>query len=216
MEKVIGNSRAITEKPELVQHNFAAVNESLDRYIRSGEPCRVNDRLFNAFCEMLDKKRRLIDTISVIVTVFGILMLTSLIIPIVGAVITVIQTAAAPEKFSPLTFIPFIIVSAGISGMGVLLLVLSSMIKKQCESYVRAIETVRLGQAECYRYKCRQILRYSYYDGETTNYRYYADLKNFTVELIDTSEKWGQAEYAYAVIVNVNNKDVFYMFIDTE
>ncbi|WP_432651351.1 hypothetical protein [Huintestinicola sp.] len=65
-------------------------------------------------------------------------------------------------------------------------------------------------------YKRRQILRYAYEGVDSTEYRYFIDLKDFYVELPNPSEKWERAEYVYAVIINFNGKDMFFLFNDVE
>ncbi|MGN0690367.1 MAG: hypothetical protein ACI4KH_08120 [Oscillospiraceae bacterium] len=216
MEKIIENTKPINEKPELVQHNFAVVDKNLEKYIRDGEPFRLSDENFNAFCNMINKTSSITNAVSIFVMVLGIVTLMSTAIPVITAVVMGIQSAGASDGNSAIMFIVPIIITLFMVAFGVAMLILYSKMKEQIKSYSQVIENVRYGQAECYRYKCRRILRYSYYNGDSTNHIYYAELDDFAVELVNASENWVQAKFAYAVIVNMNNKDVFYMFNDME
>lgn len=92
----------------------------------------------------------------------------------------------------------------------------SSKMDEQRRIYDEALNTVQPRFTECYMYKRRQMLRYAYDSGDSTDYKYYIDLRDFYVELPNPSEKWGRAEYAYAVILNINGRNMFFLFNDAE
>lgn len=216
MEKIIEKSIEIKEKPRLVQKNFAEVNADLAEYIRKGKPYPLDERLFQCFNKMMTKNQNISNTVSVFVTIFGILILTSLFIPLIGAIITGMQLSKNPGQSTLIMFICSIIAIVGMLAFGVFLLFLSSKLRKQCNSYSEVIKKAKYGQAECFRYRCHYILRYSYFNGDSTNHIYYANLDDFIVELLNPTDKWPQADYAYGVIIKMNNKDVFYLFNELE
>lgn len=49
-----------------------------------------------------------------------------------------------------------------------------------------------------------------------TDYKYFIDLRDFLVEYPSPSEKWGRAEFAYAAVIKINGRNLFFLFIDEE
>lgn len=218
MDRMISDNHIsdITEKPELYQMNNAPVNPSLEKYIFKGKTCTMDDRLYNAFCASTSKTASLSDTFSVILKVFGILTLASVFIPIIGIVILIIQMIYDPDNSSPAALLIPIFIALGTVAGGLALMKVSSKMDEQRRAYGEAMNNVKPRFTECYMYKRRQILRYAYEGVDSTEYRYFIDLKNFYVELPNPSEKWERAEYVYAVIINFNGKDMFFLFNDVE
>lgn len=99
---------------------------------------------------------------------------------------------------------------------GVILLNASEKIEGHGQVYEAAMNRVKSGQTECYMYERRQMFRYTYQNGDSIEHKYYIDLKDFWVEVSKLSESWWQVEYAYAVIVELNGMDMFFMFNDLE
>lgn len=96
--------------------------------------------------------------------------------------------------------------------LGVAALKVSSGMEKRRKMYDEAIKTVIPQYSECYQYKLHQMLRYGDGDDDVVGYEYYLDLGNFYAELFDPSEKWQRAEYVYTVIININGRDIFFLF----
>ncbi|MBP1559938.1 MAG: hypothetical protein J6C96_01675 [Oscillospiraceae bacterium] len=218
MDRMINENHVsdITEKPELYQMNNAPVNPSLEKYIFNGKTCTMDDRLYNAFCASASKTANLSDIFSVILKVFGILTLASVFIPIISIVILVIQMIHDPDNIYPAALLIPIFIALGIVVGGLALIKLSSKMEEQHRTYSDIMGSVKPRFTECYMYKRRQIVRYAYEGIDSTEYRYFIELKDFYVELPNPSEKWERAEYAYAVIININGKDMFFLFNDVE
>ncbi|MGN0598855.1 MAG: hypothetical protein ACI4JK_03075 [Oscillospiraceae bacterium] len=218
MERMINENHVsdINKKPELFQMNNAPVNPSLEKYIFKGKACTMDDRLYNAFCAGTGKTVNLSDTISVIVKVFGIFVLASVFIPIISIVIQVIQMIHDPDNsYMAALFIP-VFIALGTIAAGLALLKVSSKMDEQRRTYCEALDSVKPRFTECYMYKRRRIFRYAYEGVDSMEYRYFIDLKDFCVELPNPSEKWERAEYVYAVIININGKNMFFLFNDVE
>ena len=216
MDRIITDVKEINEKPELYQMNNAPVNASLEKYILGGKKCTMDDRLYNAFSASTRKTGHLTDTFSVILKVLGILTIALVLIPIIGAVVLVIQMVLDPDNSYPPALIIPVLLTASTIAAGLVLLKVSSKMDEQRRIYDEALNTVQPRFTECYMYKRRQMLRYAYDSGDSTDYKYYIDLRDFYVELPNPSEKWGRAEYAYAVIININGKNMFFLFNDAE
>lgn len=206
----------ITQKPELYQMNNAPVNPSVEKYILKAKTCTMDDRLYNAFCAGINKTTSLSDILSVIIKVFGILSFVSVIVPLISIVILVVEMIHFPDNSYPTALLIPVFIALGIIGTGVALIKVSSKMKAQRNSFNEAIESVKPRFTECYVYKRRQIFRYAYEGVDSTEYRYFIDLKDFYVELPNPSEKWERAEYVYAVIIKINGKDIFFLFNDVE
>ncbi|MGN1102017.1 MAG: hypothetical protein ACI4RG_07475 [Huintestinicola sp.] len=218
MDRMINDNHVsdITEKPELYQMNNAPVDPSLEKYILKGKTCTMDDRLYNAFCASMGKTASLSDTFSVILKVFGILTLASVFIPIIGIVILILHMIYDPGNSYPAAILIPVFIALGIVAAGLALMKVSSKMDEQRRTYSDVMVSVKPRFTECYMYKRRQIFRYAYEDIDSTEYRYFIDLKDFYVELPNPSEKWERAEYVYAVIININGKDMFFLFNDVE
>ncbi|MGN0642434.1 MAG: hypothetical protein ACI4JJ_04750 [Huintestinicola sp.] len=218
MDRMINDNHVsdITEKPELYQMNNAPVNPGLEKFILKGKTCIMDDRLYNAFCASTSKTINLSDTFSVILKVFGIFTLASVFIPIIGIVILIIQMIYDPDNSCPPALLIPVFIALGIAAVGLGLMKVSSKMGEQRSTYAEVMNSVKPRFTECYMYKRRQIFRYAYEGVDSTEYRYFIDLKDFYVELPNPSEKWERAEYVYAVIINMNGKDMFFLFNDAE
>ncbi|MGN0666621.1 MAG: hypothetical protein ACI4KF_08865 [Huintestinicola sp.] len=218
MDKLINDNHVsdITEKPELFQMNNAPVNPSLEKYIFKGKTCTMDDRLYYAFCASMSKTASLSDTFSVILKVFGILTLASVLIQLIIIVILIIQMINRPDNSGPAALLIPIFTALGTVAAGLVLIKFSSKLEEQHKAYSHALDSVKPRFTECYMYKRRQIVRYAYEGVDSTNYRYFIDLRDFYVELSNPSEKWERGEYVYAVIINMNGKDIFILFTDVE
>lgn len=218
MERMINENHVsdITVKPELYQMNNAPVNPSLEKYILKGKTCTMDDRLYSSFCASIGKTASLSDTFSVILKVFGILTLASVFIPMIGIVLFILQMINDPDNSYSAALLISAFIALGTVAGGIALLKVSSKMDEQHRAYSEAINSVQPRFTECYMYKRRQIFRYAYEGTDSTEYRYFVDLKDFCVELPNPSEKWERAEYVYAVILNINGKDMFFLFNDAE
>lgn len=207
MDRIITDVRDISEMPRLCQMNNASLEPSLDRYILGGTKCTMDERLCRSLKVHIERSVGFSTVSAVIFKVIGIMLLLTLIFPL----ISIIFCAAKGDGRSAATTFIFIV---PIIAFGVFLLWLSSQQKKQHNSYSKAMESIVPNHSECYRYKRHEIMRYSYDSVDSTEYRYYIDLGNFIVELINPSEKWGFSEYVYGAILNVNGRSVFMLFYE--
>lgn len=207
MDKIITDVRDISEMPQLCQMNNAPLEPSLDRYILGGTKCTMDERLFRSLKAHIERSAGLSTVSAVILKVIGIMLLLSLIFPL----ISIIFCAVKGDSDTAVTTFIFIV---PVIAFGVFLLWLSSQQKKQYSGYSKAMESIVPNYSECYRYKRREIMRYSYDSVDSTEYKYYIDLGDFIVELINPSEKWGYTEYVYAAVLNVNGKSVFMLFCE--
>lgn len=218
MDKMINDNHVsdITQKPELYQMNNSPLKPSVEKYILNAKTCTMDERLYNSFCASMGKTASLSDTFSAILKVFGILTLASVFIPIIGIVILIIQMIYVPENSYPAAILIPAFIALGTIAGGLALLKVSSKMDEQRKAYGEAISSIQPSFTECYMYKRRQIFRYAYEGTDSTEYRYFIDLKDFCVELPNPSEKWERAEYVYAVIININGNDMFFLFNDVE
>lgn len=196
----------IKKRPELYQVNNSPINTALEKYIYSGTKCTMDDRLYNAFRAAAESNGQSNLIFAVIVKIIGILTLISTAIPIVGFAILIIQKSTA----MPIYITAMIAMITAV--LGVAALKISSGMEKRRRMYDEAIKAVVPRYSECYQYKPRQMLRYVDGDDDAVGYEYYLDLGNFYAELFNPSEKWQHAEYVYAVILNINGRDIFFMF----
>lgn len=206
MDKTITDVRDISEMPRLFQMNNAPLEPSLDRYILDGTKCTMDERLCRSLKAHIERSVGLSTVSAVIFKIIGIMLLQTLVFPL----ISIIFCAVKGDSGSVITTLIF---TVPVIAFGVFLLWLSSQQKKQYDDHSKAMESIVPGHSECYRYKRREIMRYSYDSVDSTEYRYYIDLGKFLVELINPSEKWGFAEYVYAAILNVNGRSVFMLFL---
>lgn len=218
MDRMINDNHVsdTTQKPELYQMNSSPLNPSVEKYILKAKTCTMDERLYNAFCSSINKTTSLCDIISVMLKVFGILSFFSVSIPLISIVILIIGMIRFPDNCYPAVLLIPIFIAIGTVGTGIALIKVSSKMKEQHNSFSEAMNCVKPHFTECYIYKRRQIFRYAYEGIDSTEYRYFIDLKDFCVELPNPSEKWERAEYVYAVIININGKDMFFLFNDVE
>lgn len=218
MDRMINDNHVsdITQKPELYQMNNSPLNPSVEKYILKAKTCTMDDRLYNAFCAGTGKTASLSDTFSVILKVFGILTLASVFIPIIGIVLFILQMINDPDNSYSVALLISAFIALGTVAGGLALLKVSFKMDEQRRAYGEAMNSVQPRFTECYMYKRRQIFRYAYEGVDSTEYRYFIDLRYFYVELPNPSEKWERAEYVYAVIININGKDMFFLFNDVE
>lgn len=218
MDRMINDNHVsdITQKPELYQMNNSPLNPSVEKYILKAKTCTMDERLYNAFCSSINKTTSLSDILSVLLKVFGILSFVSVSVPLISIIILVVEIIHFPDNCYPATLLIPIFITIGTVGTGLALIKVSSKMKEQHNSFIDAMNSVKPRFTECYMYKRRQIFRYAYEGVDSTEYRYFIDLKDFYVELPNPSEKWERAEYVYAVIININGKDMFFLFNDAE
>ena len=55
-------------------------------------------------------------------------------------------------------------------------------------------------------------MRYRYDTGDHIDYKYYINLQDFLVEILNFSEDWCSVECVYAVIIKQKGKDIFFLF----
>lgn len=218
MDRMINDNHVsdITQKPELYQMNNSPLNPSVEKYILKAKTCTMDERLYNSFCSSINKTSSLSDIFSIILKVFGILSFVSVSIPLISIVILIIGMIRSPDNSYTAALLIPIFIAIGTVGTGLALIKVSSKMKEQHNSFTDAINSVKPHFSECYMYKRRQIYRYAYDGIDSTEYRYFIDLRDFYVELPNPSEKWKRAEYVYAVIININGKDMFFLFNDVE
>lgn len=202
----------IKEQPRLYQVNDAPINADLEKYIFKGQRCAMDERLSMAFRESAEKKCRIERAVSEILNIIGILVLVCVGIPIIGLILT----ASGNSDGSAASLIVPIILTICFALLGASALKISSDMKKSCGKYTDAINAVTPYSLECFRYGGHGILRYEYGSGDSSGCRYYIDLGDFYVEFTGFSDKWVRAEYVYAVIININGRDLFFMFNDLE
>ncbi|MGN1303472.1 MAG: hypothetical protein ACI4YB_00405 [Oscillospiraceae bacterium] len=218
MDRMINDNHVsdITQKPELYQMNNSPLNPSVEKYILKAKTCTMDERLYNAFCSSINKTTSLSDILSVLLKVFGILSFVSVSIPLISIVILIIGMIRFPDNSYPAALLIPIFIALGTVGTGLALIKVSAKMKEQHNSFTDAMNSAKPRFSECYVYKRRQIYRYAYDGIDSTEYRYFIDLRDFYVELPNPSEKWERAEYVYAVIININGKDMFFLFNDVE
>lgn len=206
--------KEINEKPEPCQMNFAPVKAELEGYIYKGKKCRMDDRLYNAFRASVEKTRKQIDIIAIILKAFGIVTLLPIFVPIIGAIVLAIQMLHNPGNSSPIMLLIPIALSAGAVVAGKILMKASKKIKERNAVYDDAINSIRPWMTDCYMFNRRQILKRTYVNGDTLERDYYVDLNDFYVELTQMNDSWWNTEYAYAVILNINGIKEFILFND--
>lgn len=217
MDRIISEVTEIKSKPELYQMNASSVEPGLEKYIYKGNVCTMDEGLCRAFRAVAEKSGGLSDTLSIVVKIFGIIVLVTTLIPILGIVVLTVQMFFAPERVFPVGAVILLAVLGAVTVFGgIKLLKVSSKMEEKHRMYDTAIKNVIPQVSECYRYKIRQVLRYEYEVNDSTDYRYFIDLRDFLVEYPSPSEKWGRAEFAYAVVIKINGRDMFFLFIDEE
>lgn len=212
MERLIEDCTDIVKIPALVQQNYAPVTPYTEKYILSGEQCYFDNKLYAAFSKDVNVKNSANVTVAFILKILGVIMSFAAVIPLTGTVITAINAAAAPDKDSFTSFLISAVMPMVFIIFPVVLFRAANSLKKKTDESSAALKAVETGQALCFRYKCFGILRYTYNSGGDREYKYYADLKNFAVELPNPSEKWGRAKYVYAAVANINGRNTFFLF----
>ncbi|MGN0674893.1 MAG: hypothetical protein ACI4KG_04035 [Oscillospiraceae bacterium] len=212
---IIENCTDIKEKPRRIQQNFSPVEPQLEEFINDGKECCFDRQLYNSFSNAVAQNSKASSIISVILKAFGIVVLASDAILVI-IILVLIFSAEKLNKDFFLSILPPAIFSLLMLFVALLIFRSASKEKNQCEINSLALKAAETGQAVCRKYRCYQILRYTYYDGESTTYKYYADLHNFTVELPNPSEKWGNADFVYGVVTNIKGESYFILFNDND
>ncbi len=201
-------------KPDRIQGNFAPVNMELERFIRGGQPCVLNEKLNEAFKRAV--KREMNHSTNEIGRSFiaGIAL-----IPVGLFFLKPVMSYLLKEKTAVIGSPNMLYALAMIVIAGILIACAFSLIRnvgdlrKKTETISEVTEIPK--QVECFRYRCR-LLCHSYYDYDEFKNDYYADLDDFYVRLNDPSGKWQNSAYAYGVIFKINGAEVFFLFNEAE
>ena len=204
----------ISEKPEPCQMNYAPLKAELERYICKGKKCTMDSRLYNAFRTSVEKTRKQNDVITIILKIFGIVILLNIIVPIIGVIVLAIQMLHNPDNSAPIMLLIPLAVSVGATAAGIILIKLSTKIKERNAVYVDALNNIKPWLTDCYMFGRRQLLKYTYVNGDSLEHNYYIDLNDFYVELTQMNDSWWNTENAYAVILNTNGRKEFILFND--
>lgn len=209
MDKIITDVRDVTKPPQPCQLNNVPIDPRLDRYIFGGTKCTMDERLCRALRMQIEKTVGFSTVSAIILKILGILTLLSMIVPLIVMIVEIVWH----DSLSALDAAAFVVI---ITAFGTLLLWLSAVQERQHRDYIKAAEKVVPQCGECYKFKRKEIMRYSYESVDSTEYKYYIDLGDFCAELITPSEKWGRAEYVYASVLVINGRPIFMLFCDAE
>ena len=212
MNRKINGVVEINEKPELYQVNYSPVNPNLEEFIYKGKKCTMDESLYNAFRKCTQKTGKLYDVFALIFKILAVWILIMIFVPVLGMIVMMIQMVQYPDDSAPAMLLIPIAIIVGFILAGVLLLKASSKISEHGKAYEAAISSIRPWLSECYMYKKRLIMRYRYDTGDHIDYKYYINLQDFLVEILNFSEDWCSVECVYAVIIKQKGKDTFFLF----
>ncbi|MBP0963700.1 MAG: hypothetical protein J5999_00205 [Oscillospiraceae bacterium] len=191
-------------KPDRIQGNFAPVNIELERFIRGGQPCVLNEKLSEAFKRAAKREMNHSSGEIFKSAAAGILLIAA------AAYLTKDKGGVSSEMPYALAIT---VIAAVLIGCAVAVIRNIGNQRKKAEMISQLAELPE--RTECYRYRCR-LLCHSYYDYDEYKNDYYADLDDFYVRLNAPSGKWRNSAYAYGVIFKVNGSDVFFLFNEAE
>lgn len=212
MNRKIKGVVEINEKPELYQVDYSPVNPNLEGAIYKGKKCTMDESLYNAFLKCTQKTGKSYDVFALIFKILAVWILIMIFVPVFGMIVMMIQMVQHPDDSAPAMLLIPITIIIGTILAGVLLLKASSKISEHGKAYGAAISSVRPWLSECYMYKKRLIMRYRYDTGDHIDYKYYINLQDFLVEILNFSEDWCSVEYVYAIIIKQKGKDTFFLF----
>ncbi|MGN0244576.1 MAG: hypothetical protein ACI4DK_01275 [Lachnospiraceae bacterium] len=212
MNRKIKGVVEINEKPEFYQVNYSPVNPNLEGVIYKGKKCTMDESLYNAFRKCTQKTGKSYDVFALIFKILAVWILIMIFVPVLGMIVMMIQMVQHPEDSAPAMLLIPVTIIIGTILAGVLLLKASSKISEHGKAYEAAISSVRPWLSECYMYKKRLIMRYRYDTGDHIDYKYYINLQDFLVEILNFSEDWCSVEYVYAIIIKQKGKDTFFLF----
>ncbi len=173
----------VSKPPSVIQRNATPISESAREHIYNGKIQPFNDVLKEAFCLNVPKFVNQNNNNSLMWLIVGIVMVSTIIFVIPGIFFI--------KKYIDM--------------------------QKECvdsgnKAYIQAIDSVKAGKCKCYKYNLTQIREYEYYSSDSVSVDYYLDLGEFCVYSGKYPDMWNRCNTAYGTVVNVDGKDVFFLF----
>lgn len=205
----------ITQKPKLCQKNNSLLNPELEQTIARGEKRIMDDKIYNAFKAHLEESSKLHDNIAKILKVMVIVIFSVILLSAIIRFIVVTVTLKEINSVSILVLLLSAIPSIGVIAASIVMLKLSYKAKGQREKNNKILKYAIPGVTECYIYNSFLAMKHTYLSGDSIEHDYYINLLDFVVEIANLTKSWRSTKNVYAVVLNVNGKDMFFLFEDS-
>ncbi|MGN1340663.1 MAG: hypothetical protein ACI4WS_10255 [Oscillospiraceae bacterium] len=202
---VILDCTVITSRPALIQQDCLDVNPQAREYITAGVPCNCTPMLLELLKAHIRDSRKGSMLCIVIMLVFAGVMLMCFFSECAAMILEHSFRVDGEGVSISWAIQPGLLT---MPAMAVGLIVLSILLIRRRDHFLRVIEEAERGNILCFRYAVRDILRYEYRDTDGDPvYEYYADLGGFAVKL---SQKKKYSRTATGVLAQAGGKEYFF------
>lgn len=203
---VILDSTVTTARPALIQQDCLEVNPQAREHITAGVPCSCTPMLLELLKAHIRDSRKGSILCVVIMLVFAGVMLMCFFSECASLVLAQSFRLDGEGLYVRCTSQPRLITQPALA---VGLIVLSILLIRRRNHFLRVVEEAEHGNILCFRYVVRDILRYEYRgtDGDPV-YEYYADLGEFAVQI---SQKKKFSRTATGVLAQAGGKEYFFL-----
>lgn len=210
----------VSREPSVLQYNCSVLSENVRPRIPTGTEQSIKNAHRDALCRRILSACHLKDDSANIHLVLAILLAMSG-VPLFcnGAFITILALISeSPIPEASLIYL----------GLGIILLIPAAFLFRKFvalnkELSVRkdarlkacrnAVETVKAGEINCFRYKITQVRKFVDRDDEGVRREtYYLDLGEFCVYSGNKPGEWAECSTAYAAVINIDGEEFFFLF----